>query len=413
MNRLVLPAFAGVGIELEYMIVGGDTLDVRSLAAELLHDLGGVPASNVERGALGWSNELVQHVVELKNNLPSRTLDTLPQALQSEVRHVNRVLARRHARLMPSGMHPWMRPRHEARLWELDNAELYGTFDRIFDCRRHGWANLQSMHLNLPYAGDDEFARLHAAIRVVLPLIPALAASSPYADGHPTALLDYRLEVYRSNASRCPTITGEVIPASIESQEEYEAEVLAPMYREIAPLDPDGRLRHEWLNARGAIARFERNAIEIRLADTQECPRADVAVAAAIVAAVYALYQERWSSRAVQRDTPGALLVQILRDCIRDGEEAVVGSSGYLELFDFPGPSATARELWAHLIERMETPGIAAHAQVREPLEVILERGTLARRIMRATDGASGAEALRPVYAQLCECLATGAPFLA
>jgi hypothetical protein len=31
-------------------------------------------------------------------------------------------------------------------------------------------------------------------------------------------------------------------------------------------------LRHEWVNARGAIARFDRSAIEIRVLDVAECP---------------------------------------------------------------------------------------------------------------------------------------------
>ena len=47
---------------------------------------------------------------------------------------------------------------------------------------------------------------------------------------------------------------------------------------DIAPLDPDGTLQHEWLNSRGAIARFDRNAIEIRVLDIQECPVADLAI---------------------------------------------------------------------------------------------------------------------------------------
>ena len=40
------------------------------------------------------------------------------------------------------------------------------------------------------------------------------------------------------------------------------------MYRQIAPLDPDHVVQYEWLNSRGAIARFDRNAIEIRVIDT-------------------------------------------------------------------------------------------------------------------------------------------------
>ncbi|HAL85576.1 MAG TPA: hypothetical protein DCM31_01010, partial [Deferribacteraceae bacterium] len=37
------------------------------------------------------------------------------------------------------------------------------------------------------------------------------------------------------------------------------------MYRDIAPYDPECILQEEWLNSRGAIARFDRKAIEIRL----------------------------------------------------------------------------------------------------------------------------------------------------
>ena len=37
-------------------------------------------------------------------------------------------------------------------------------------------------------------------------------------------------------------------------------------------------LDHHFLNSRGAIARFDRNAIEIRLVDIQECPKADIAI---------------------------------------------------------------------------------------------------------------------------------------
>jgi glutamate---cysteine ligase / carboxylate-amine ligase len=410
-RTLTLPAFAGVGIELEYMIVDRESLDVRPLGAELLRELAGIPASSVDRGALGWSNELVQHVVELKNGMPARSLAELPAAMQGEVRSVDAVLRRHNATLMPGGMHPWMNPQRETWLWTLDNAELYSTFDRIFDCRRHGWANLQSMHINLPFAGDEEFARLHAAIRIVLPLIPALAASSPYADAHPTGMLDYRLETYRGNSMRCPAITADIIPEPVATHADYEAQVLAPIYREIAPHDPEGRLRHEWLNARGAIARFDRSAIEIRLADTQECPRADLGIAAAVVGAVYGLYQERWASYALQRDTPTALLTGLLRDCTRDAEAAPIRSASYLRLFDYPQPSADARELWSYLIERMDTPNLVDGTLWHEPLATILERGTLARRILRASGGASGIDALRPVYARLCDCLANGTLF--
>ena len=76
--------------------------------------------------------------------------------------------------LLPGGVHPWMDPSKETRLWPHEYNEVYRSFDRIFGCAGHGWSNLQSTHLNLPFADDDEFGRLHAAIRAILPLLPAL-----------------------------------------------------------------------------------------------------------------------------------------------------------------------------------------------------------------------------------------------
>ncbi|MBK9976184.1 MAG: hypothetical protein IPP14_15545 [Planctomycetes bacterium] len=72
-------------------------------------------------------------------------------------------------------MHPFFDPMTETKLWPLSNNVVYETHNRIFDCRGHGWSNLQSTHLNLPFANDTEFARLHAAIRMILLILPALS----------------------------------------------------------------------------------------------------------------------------------------------------------------------------------------------------------------------------------------------
>src|SRR5690606_27081536 len=112
---------------------------------------------------------------------------------------------------------------------------------------------------------DDELARLHAAIRLLLPLLPALAASSPYVEGRATPELDHRLLVYRENAARVPSVSGMVVPEHIVSAMDYQQRVLQPIYDDLAPLDPEGLLRHEWVNARGCIARFDRGALEVRV----------------------------------------------------------------------------------------------------------------------------------------------------
>jgi gamma-glutamyl:cysteine ligase YbdK (ATP-grasp superfamily) len=402
-----LPAFSGYGIELEYMIVDRHTLAVMPIADTLLHAAAG--GNDVDRGRFGWSNELVLHLVEIKNPRPDPALEPLAAGFQAEVEAINRLLHPLGARLMPGGMHPWMAPASETRLWPHDLAPIYQAYDRIFDCRQHGQANLQSMHVNLPFADDDEFARLHAAVRLLLPILPAIAASSPIADGSSSGYLDTRMEAYRTAVQRVPSAIGQVIPDTANSRVEYSDRVLAPLYRDIAPLDPQGVLQHEWLNARGAIPRFERNAIEIRVIDMQECPQADLAIAAAATAVVRALYAARWSSLALQQAIGTDALAKILFACIRDAEQAVIDDVGYLRLLGFPDRNCQAGELWRHLVD---TAAPDPSGPWHEPLRVMLEQGPLARRLLRAVGPACAKTRLQLVYRILCDCLETGRMFV-
>jgi glutamate---cysteine ligase / carboxylate-amine ligase len=406
----LLHAFMGCGIELEYMIVDSERLSVLPVADRLLHGAEGSEGNDVVRGRMGWSNELVLHVVEIKNIRPAASLSLLHDAFQGEVREINRLLQAHGARLMPGAMHPWMDPRTETRLWPHDNEAIYRSYDRIFDSRSHGWANLQSMHINLPFGDDQEFERLHAAIRLVLPVLPALGASSPFADGRATGWMDFRMRVYCDNASHIPSIAGLVVPETIASRAAYEEHILAPMYRDIAPYDTENVLQEEWLNSRGAIARFDRNAIEIRVLDTQECPRADLAIAAATVDVVRWLYHA--DSLVAQQEMTTGVLAAILQDCIRDADQANIDNASYLRLLGFPGERCTAGELWRHLVERGMANDQAHEQYWGAPLKTILDQGPLARRILRAVGSEEPSRAqLQAVYHSLCDCLQAGRMF--
>ena len=268
---------------------------------------------------------------------------------------------------MPTAMHPWMNPRTETRIWPRENAEIYAAFDRIFDCKRHGWANLQSMHLNLPFANDHEFARLHAAVRLLLPILPALAASSAIAEGGNTGWMDFRMENYRIHQARMPLTMGKVIPDTVSSRAAYERDILAPMYREIEALDAERILQHEWLNVRGAVPRFDRYAIEIRVIDTQECSQADFAIAAATTDILRTLYDEIHAPLSEQQAIETDVLVEIMHACIRSAEEAVITNAEYLRLLGFPDRRCDAGELWRHLIGSNRVESIRT-ARTRPPI---------------------------------------------
>jgi gamma-glutamyl:cysteine ligase YbdK (ATP-grasp superfamily) len=412
-SRSPLRLFEATGIEIEYMIVDRESLAVRPIADELIRSEVGSVESEIERGAIAWSNELALHVVELKTNGPARTMAGLAGAFQGEVNHVNERLASLGAMLMPSGMHPTMDPATEFVRWPHEYGEVYAAFDRIFDCSGHGWANLQSVHVNLPFHGDDEFGRLHAAIRTVLPILPAIAASSPIVEGRRTGLLDSRLDVYRGNARRVPSVSGRVVPEPAFTSADYDRVVLQQIYADLAPHDPAGTLRHDWVNARGCIPRFERGSIEIRLLDVQECPGADLALCAAVVAALRALVEEKWSSRAAQEALDSETLVGVLDTCIRDGDRALVDAPDLLACLGQPERrQMPAGELWESLVERTLATGPDFHGW-RAPLEVVLEEGCLARRILRRVGAADDRHRIDEVYRELSACLATGTLFRA
>lgn len=397
-----LPLFTAYGIEIEYMLVGRAGLDVLPACDALLRAIAGEPVSEFEDGPIAWSNELVLHVVELKTNGPVPTLDGLPGRFLDGIRRANALLADLDGRLMPGAMHPWMSPR-ETRLWPHDGNEIYAAFHRIFDCRGHGWSNLQSMHLNLPFAGDAEFAALHEAIRLVLPVLPALAASSPVVEGGFTGFMDTRLEVYRRNAERIPSVTGLVVPDPVAGRRQYEDRILSPMYADIAAHDPAGVLRHEWLNARGAIARFERDAIEIRVLDTQEGPSQDIAIAGTVSAVLKSICD---TPRSEPAPIDTAVLAGILLDVIRDADLAVIDNREYLGAFGFPERRCEARELWQFLVESCNVDAVS-----KRGAEFILANGCLARRITRAVGRDCRPARVRETWRVLCDCLENGARF--
>lgn len=406
-----LGLFEGFGVEIEYMIVERDTLAVLPVADRLLASVAGEPASEVERGPIAWSNELALHLLELKTNGPAPELAPLPAPFHAEVREADRRLADLGGRLMPGGVHPFMDPGRESRLWPHEHDDVYRAYDRIFGCAGHGWTNLQSTHLNLPFAGDAEFRRLHAAVRVVLPLVPALAASSPVLEGRVGPLVDERLAAYLGNSSRVPSVAGDVIPEPVRSEEEYRRTILEPIYRDLAPLDPEGVLRHEWVNSRGAIARFDRGSIEVRLLDGQECPTADLAVVAAVVAVVRHLTLEADPESLDAVPTPA--LAGILSETIRSGERARIPGGPYLRAIGV-GSAASAGEapagaVWRELLGRAPEP--AGAPGLGEVLDLILERGPLARRLLEALPRPLSRQGVRDTYGRLCECLAANQPF--
>lgn len=409
MTRAPAPSyrlFEVVGLELEYPVVD-DRLEPRCLVEPAFRWFHGRPTSDIEFDNVGFSNELAAHVFEIKTVDPVRTLDRAERQLLSGLQRFAAALRTRFgARLLPTGMHPFMHP-SATTLWPRAGQRIYRTYDRIFGIRGHGWLNVQASHVNLPFGTEEETVMLHNAIACLLPYLPALAASSPIYEGRIGPNVDNRLAFYRTNQRRIPRITGDVIPEFVGSFREYRSRILKPIYRELDGIPGGDVIQHEWVNSRGAIVRFMRRAIEIRVLDVQECVRADVAIAVFVRGAL------RWM---VERMRAGLMPLPAHRDLVADFRRTVRDGSGARVV----APHVSGRSLRRHRTARHVLESLLAHAESRVArtelpyLAVIadrMRRGSLSEQIAAAVrrraprPGARQRAAIRGIYDDLAGCL--------
>ncbi|TMM30518.1 glutamate--cysteine ligase [Polaribacter aestuariivivens] len=394
--------FEVFGIELEYMLTNTKSFKVAPIVDALLTKKNGELTGDVENGEIAWSNELVAHVVELKTNGPTNNLDGLSELFHQNIIEINRLLESLDANLLPTASHPLMNPLTDTSLWKHSYSEVYALYNKIFDCKGHGWSNVQSTHINLPFFNDEEFEKLHAAVRVILPLIPALCASSPILEGKITGFKDTRLEYYKTNQKEIPAMTGMVIPENVFNKKDYNSVIFDPINEAIKPFDTDNILEHHFLNSRGAIARFDRNAIEIRLVDIQECPKADIAICVLIIEVLKLLVNLDLATLSYQKKWKNTELFPLLNDTIKDAENAVITNVAYLQTFGIQ-QETTAKQVWQHLYD-LAKPNI--NKSHYEALDTILKDGTLSTRILKALKGDLSETNIKKVYINLANCLA-------
>ena len=393
--------FEVYGIELEYMLVQNSDLKVNPIVDKLLTRKNGTLTSDIENGKIEWSNELVSHVVEIKTNGPTNDLENLDKLFAENVKEINELLEESDTRLLPTASHPFMDPHTETHLWPHHYSKIYALYNRIFDCNGHGWGNVQSMHINLPFFDDAEFEKLHAAVRILLPIIPGLAASSPVLDAEFTGFKDARMHYYKTNQKEIPHMTGKVIPEQVFNKSDYYKTIFEPITEAIKPFDTENILDHHFLNSRGAISRFDRNAIEIRVIDVQENPSADIAIAAFIIEVLKLLVSEELVSLEDQKSWHEDDLFLIFDDVIKNAENTLITDKKYLAIFDLE-KEADVKTIWKKLFEKVKAK---LSVDQQKHIEFILQNGSLATRILKALRNDFELENIKKVYSRLAECL--------
>jgi len=221
------------------------------------------------------------------------------------------------------------------------------------------------------------------------------------------------IDELRRNQRRIPVISGKVVPEFVPSFREYRRRILRPIYDALAEREGARRLRHEWVNSRGAILRFSRRAIEIRVLDTQECPKMDVAVAVFVRGALRSLVNRLLGGEL--RLPEHGMLVSDLRAVIGEGSAAQVRA---VHLRRGAGAALiSARRVLKDLLEDAARGVSSSERPYLGLIEARLRRGSLAESIARAVRRGTARTprrremVIRDVYEELADCLWRNTPW--
>ena len=365
-----------IGTEHEFSINGPQFVPL-PVSDEILKAICGSCTSEILFGEVKLGKELQKSVLEMIPRTPAADLALLESQLTAGIRKFYGMFRDRY-QLLGLGMHPLLTLDQTA-VWDHDESEYYGVYDRLFGLRQHGWLNIQALQVNLSYAGERGLVRDYNRIRCLLPYLIAVTASSPFVEGKSTGTDDNRLLYFRENQKEVPAICHDIVPAPIASVREYRT-AQEEIYAGLRARDA-GILCEEWLNSGGVIIRFSRRCLEIKALDEQECIRSGMAVCAFI--------RPLLRCRSLPLEDDQAQLLSLTGEAIRKG---TAGLRPELRLL--------YERAWAHATpdERRYLPVLKSRIEIGSLAEQMQQRYRRRREIL-------------PILADMAASLKTNRPY--
>jgi gamma-glutamyl:cysteine ligase YbdK (ATP-grasp superfamily) len=388
-----------MGPEHEFSLVN-EELKVLPIVDKVIKDFYGRIVNFVELPDFTFGKELQLHVMEIKANAPFKSPELFEDTMQNAVVTLLDFLGKKyHARLLGTGMHPLLRL-DETSVWPHRHRKIYQEYSKIFNLKQHGWLNIQSFHLNLPYSKEANGVLQHNLLANLCAYLPAISASSPICEGAISPNVDNRLYFYKLNQREVPSITGEIIPEPVSSFAQYREDVIGRFSQDLAKAGAGKTiLFKEWVNSRGLIFRFDRSALEVRVMDEQECVKSDVALSCFIRAALRGLMAEKIVP------LPHQLLVKDFNSIMANGLNAkVLHPNG-----------ETARQVCRYLFTLASENADCAEKKYLWIIQKRIESGNLSdlirERILRKAQKTDFKEAVLSVYSTLINCLVDNQPY--
>jgi gamma-glutamyl:cysteine ligase YbdK (ATP-grasp superfamily) len=387
-----------MGPEHEYSLVD-QNLKPMPISDQIIKDYCGRTVNFIKLPMFTFGKELQLHVMEIKANQPFKSPLEFEENMHKAVTTLGGIVKKHGASLLGTGMHPLLRL-DETGVWPHYHKKIYDQYAKIFNLKQHGWLNIQSFHLNLPFQTETDAITTHNHLCNLVTYLPAIAASSPFYEGKPGRDIDNRLQFYKINQKEVPSIGGDVIPEYAFTLEAYRHDIIGGYSMALAKVGADKTLfDREWVNSRGIIFRFDRSALEVRVMDEQECVKSDVALACFVRAALRGMLVTGAELSSHE------LLVQDFNAIIKDGLKAKTNSPH----------GKTSQQVCQHYLNLAQKHADADEKKYLLLIKRRIEEGNLSevvrKRVLSRAAKTSFHEAITDIYPILIKCLADNQPY--
>jgi len=387
-----------LGPEHEFSLVNQE-LKVLPIADKIIKDYCGKIINFIELPSFTFGKEMQLHVIEVKANSPFKSPVQFEETMQNGVSTLSQIVNKQGALLLGTGMHPLLKL-EETAIWPHYHRKIYQEYAKIFNLNQHGWLNIQSFHLNLPYRKEADGIQTHNLLANLCAYLPAITASSPIYEGKAGPDVDNRLRFYKINQREISSVAGEVIPEYADSFSQYKHGVIGRYSEDLAKAGAGKTLlSREWVNSRGVIFRFDRSALEVRVMDEQECIKSDVALSCFVRATLRGLI-------ALKAELlPHDLLVKDFNAVVREGLNAQVLNPN----------CKTARQVCQRYFNLALEYADEEEKRYLWIIKKRLENGSLSElirgRVLRRAEKTDFHQAVINVYSTLIKCLSDNEPY--
>jgi hypothetical protein len=234
-------------------------------------------------------------------------------------------------------------------------------------------------------------------------------------DGVIQPSVDNRMEWIFRHQAAVPESQGDILPEPIASLSDYRRRILQPMYQALEAHPGGDVLKRDFFNARGAVLKSGRRALEIRVIDMQECVQLDIAIAVFVRSLLRHYSRQYMTGRTAL--PPRKILLEDFRATVRCGSAArVVAPQLGDEVERDADGRASARDTLRALSRIAQRTVRRDEARYLDLVSRMIEAGTLSERIRdRLTPLAGDAEqfrsATRNLYRELSDCLIDNTPW--